>query len=700
MQLFGNLQTIEKFHGAAQCWRTPDEPPYFLEFHHGQSFGHLDLLSESGPFQRDSAYVETVFSNEQVVNSYTMSETDSMLGFSNTVSVARWQQGSQWTTHIKQGPRTLRILLQNVCCRRTLKQILIFILPSPLQRQYTPATSVDTTLPPPTQQQNIGKKKLCSTNLAHLDGLRGLACFLVVNQHYTYTFTTAIYRGYGAPDPAYPTAPSPNAYITQLPIINLLWNGHASVCIFFVISGLVLSYKPLLLLRQRHTTAPQATRAVSSSSVLPPHRTTSLPPTTTHAPTPSPLSHQTSASILTAISSTTFRRLPRLVLPVLAATLLTAFLSHYGIFDPCRASLGQYPNLIVSNEPCPDRFPLLSQQVSQWYDFAWRQSRDEHIPNILDLHTWTIPVEVRCSFLLFVVLVGVVRLKFGWRLLALVGLCWWEVQWGGEGEVLFLAGMAVGDALIWTETRETAVDQENALREEEQEGQILMTGGLEDIALHEDPEKPSLTPLSPSLSTSLHWARHPFRKIRLRFLQPILLALSLFLLSTPFSNPPSTPGYRTLSTITILNPPTYPAERPLYKSLGAVLLVWVACRWPPLRNFLGKNDFMQYLGKISFALYLMHGPVIRMVGFGVVPWVYKEVLGVNIDGVNGAVDGLGGGGAVGGKEIPGAREVVEAWVVVLVLVGPVIWWASDLFHRVVDEPCVRLARWVEGRCLA
>ena len=525
-----------------------------------------------------------------------MSEIESMLGHSRTISLARWQQDSRWATHVEPGLRTLRMLLQNISCRRTLKQVLIFLLPSPLQRQYNPITLLDTTLPPLTQQHNVGNKKSSSTNLAHLDGLRGLACFLVVNQHYTYTFTTAIFRGYGAPDPTDPTAPSPNTYITQLPIINLLWNGHASVCIFFVISGLVLSYKSLMLLRQRNSSPPQATRAVSSSSALPRHRTTSLPPTTTYAPTPSPLSHQTSASILTAISSTTFRRLPRLVLPVLAATLLTAVLSHYGIFDPCRASLGQYPNLIVSNEPCPDRFPTLSQQVSQWYDFAWRQSRDEHIPNILDLHTWTIPVEVRCSFLLFVVLVGVVRLKFGWRLMALAGLCWWEVQWGGEGEVLFLAGMAVGDMLIWAEAREMASDQGSALRVEEQEGQILMTGGLQDITLDEDPEKTIPTAPSSSPSPSLIWQRRLFRKLIL--LHPALLTLFLFLLSTPFTNPASTPGYRThlhhlTSSTRRHTPPNGLSTSPSAPSCSS----GVACRWAPLRNFLGMNEFMQYLGQ-------------------------------------------------------------------------------------------------------
>ena len=652
-----------------------------------------------------------------------MAETESMLGHSSSLPSARWQQDPRWTTYIKQGPMSPRILLQNMSFRRTLKQLLEFLLPSPLQQIYNPITPVHTTLPPPSHPQHSSNKKPPSTNLAHLDGLRGLACFLVVNQHYTYTFTTAIFRGYGAPDPANPIAPSPNTYVTQLPVINLLWNGHASVCIFFVISGLVLSYKPLLLLRQRHTHPPQAIRAVSSSSPLyppstapppssssvhPPHRTSSLPPTATppttpRPPTPSSLPYQTSASILTATSSTTFRRLPRLLIPVLVSTLFTALSSHYGAFDPCRAALAQYPHLIVSNEPCPDRFLTLSQQVSQWYDFAWRQSRDEHIPNILDLHTWTIPVEIRCSFLLFVVLVGVVRLGCGWRILMLLGLCWWEVQWGGEGEVLFLAGMAIGDVLIWAEGREAQMDRGSCVREEA-EGQTMTSGGLLEMAMDEDLEKISLTRPSPqpSPSPSLYYPRHLLRTLTLHhrralpipLLHPTLLALSLFLLSTPFTSPASTPGYRYLSTISFLNPPTYPAERPLYKSLGAVLLVWVACRWAALRNFLGKNDFMQYLGKISFALYLMHGPVIRMIGFGVVPWVYREVLGLDIDGVAG---GMGGSGE---KQVPGAREVVEAWVVVLVLVGPVIWWTSDLFHRVVDEPCVRLARWVEGKCLA
>jgi peptidoglycan/LPS O-acetylase OafA/YrhL len=62
--------------------------------------------------------------------------------------------------------------------------------------------------------------------LSYLDGLRGLAAFIVVIHHYTLGFYPA-YAG--------------NA-VSKTPI-SLIYNGNFSVCVFFVLSGFVLSAK-------------------------------------------------------------------------------------------------------------------------------------------------------------------------------------------------------------------------------------------------------------------------------------------------------------------------------------------------------------------------------------------------------------------------------------------------------------------------
>ncbi|MEK7594251.1 MAG: acyltransferase [Patescibacteria group bacterium] len=72
---------------------------------------------------------------------------------------------------------------------------------------------------------------------SYLDGLRGTAALIVVFHHITLWFYPAMAIGLQA------NAHSPSEVgLYKLPI-NILWNGNFAVCIFFVLSGFVLSYK-------------------------------------------------------------------------------------------------------------------------------------------------------------------------------------------------------------------------------------------------------------------------------------------------------------------------------------------------------------------------------------------------------------------------------------------------------------------------
>lgn len=75
--------------------------------------------------------------------------------------------------------------------------------------------------------------------IKYLDGLRGIAAFEVVFHHFVLAFYPALFSG---PD-----------IITHLPngvevfasgsFLNLFWDGNFAVCIFFILSGFVLSHK-------------------------------------------------------------------------------------------------------------------------------------------------------------------------------------------------------------------------------------------------------------------------------------------------------------------------------------------------------------------------------------------------------------------------------------------------------------------------
>lgn len=76
--------------------------------------------------------------------------------------------------------------------------------------------------------------------MEYLNGLRGLAAFIVVLHHFSLAFYPAVYSGVAK-----------KAHILSYPIevaiaktpLNLIFSGNFAVCIFFILSGYVLTYK-------------------------------------------------------------------------------------------------------------------------------------------------------------------------------------------------------------------------------------------------------------------------------------------------------------------------------------------------------------------------------------------------------------------------------------------------------------------------
>ena len=87
--------------------------------------------------------------------------------------------------------------------------------------------------------QNDHDKANTLAPTAFLDGMRGLAAFVVFICHLTYG-TFDITRAWGAPPD--PETQSPAVYrdFLRLPIVRLLYSGPPMVAIFFVVSGYAL----------------------------------------------------------------------------------------------------------------------------------------------------------------------------------------------------------------------------------------------------------------------------------------------------------------------------------------------------------------------------------------------------------------------------------------------------------------------------
>jgi peptidoglycan/LPS O-acetylase OafA/YrhL len=146
-----------------------------------------------------------------------------------------------------------------------------------------------------------------------------------------------------------------------------------------------------------------------------------------------------------------------------------------------------------------------------------------------------------------------------------------------------------------------------------------------------------------------------------------LSIVSLYLMSQPDDLFDATPGWRYLST---LIPVWFSEKYRFWQTIGSVTFVLSVSRLPLLQKPF-NSPLIQYLGKISYALYLMHGPVTHVVGYLVqdVAW--------NITGYR------------------SRSSYITGFILGAIVNIPLVIWAADVFWRFVDTPSVKFARWVE-----
>ncbi|PYH90748.1 hypothetical protein BO71DRAFT_285717, partial [Aspergillus ellipticus CBS 707.79] len=414
-----------------------------------------------------------------------------------------------------------------------------------------------------------------------LDGLRGVAALCVVNYHIISAFHNFVNYGYGlTPEEAH----RHNLRLHQLPIIRLAYSGSAPVCIFFVLSGFVLSYRSW-----------QLVRAGKLDSVFP------------------------------ILSSSTFRRLFRLFLPTTFATLITMLLIQIGVWD-YPAEVSENHSIITAEiEYHQARLPSLTAQGAHWASMVWNMTNifewEETYPRY-DVHLWTIPMEYRSSLLLFLVLLVLVRLRYRYRVATLLGLiayCYGHIRWV---MILFLAGSL-----------------------------------LAELSLRFD-AKPQ-----PKSQTT---------RITLSAVRALLVLVALYFLSAPDKCIHRTPGYMTLARVI----PSWDVRfYRFYPSLGAIILVGVlvhSTKESPFSRLLDLR-FVQYLGWVSYSLYIVHGPLMHGLGYRIFP----------------AVWGMTGHEAT----VPYLVGFVLSWALLMF----VVFWVADRFTVAVDDNCIRFGRWLEGK---
>jgi peptidoglycan/LPS O-acetylase OafA/YrhL len=486
--------------------------------------------------------------------------------------------------------------------RSILRSLLLNILHFRPFRGLTFLASLHFLLPSFLQRSHGPPQHQMST--AWLDGMRGWASFFVYIRHFASATHENIQVGYGRD--------ADNKWLIQLPFLRLLVGGPAMVSLFFIISGYALSWAPL---KQLHG------KGGAEGALL-------------------------------RLSSATFRRAARLFLPAVVSTFIVACCVVLGLYDRGHAAVN-HNDMPGFWEPEPPQY-----RDDPWYvqfqDWFWETWGFLKVwspgGTSYDVHLWTLPVEFRCSIILFIALVGFARCRALLRAVMLFGMivyCHYTDFWQGW---LFFAGSFLAQLKFIQEESNAPAS-----------ATVLPTDAGQVPA-----------PSTPSTKTR-SWAD---------MLRLSLFVLGLYLLSAPdYGHASSAPGYMTLAAH--FTPANWPESWRVLHCYGGFLCVYAASSTStPFLRYLFSNPLSRYLGNISYALYLVHGPVVHMLGFWLVPWMWTHVIG--------RPEGTGAPGEMGmwGKEL--------GFGYAFVIVTGVTVWGADLFWRGVDVKCVQLAKWVEG----
>lgn len=422
---------------------------------------------------------------------------------------------------------------------------------------------------------------------AYLDGLRGFAALMVYFGHHQVWSKKAsngediLQNGFGYHG---------GYYLCRFPGLRTMFSGgHFAVTVFFVVSGYVLSTKPLSLIQS------------GDLSMLGDN-----------------------------LASALFRRFMRLHIPVIFSTFVYMTSWHaFGIWTD-HEHKGSYKD-----------------ELWNWYvefknfSFVFRTGGENWFT--YDFHVWSIPVEFRGSIIIYTALLSFGRFKRDARLLCEVVLIVYFMYivdgWFGA---MFMSGMLLCDL-------DLLADKNNLPR---------------------------------FFSLLQNWKE--------------LIYLNLFFLSMYLGGVPSnsldtqilkdTPGWYYLSW---LKPQAVFDFKWFFLFWASTFLVASIPRLYWLKYFF-ELRFNQYLGRVSFAFYLCHGPILWTLGdrlYAATGWARECHLLAIPSWINSIPLSKAG---------PYGLEA-SFWVPQLILL-PTTLWAAEIVTKFVDEPSVKFSQWLYKKC--
>jgi peptidoglycan/LPS O-acetylase OafA/YrhL len=427
---------------------------------------------------------------------------------------------------------------------------------------------------PTWMQQIFQKSNQSKTQPIHptlwLDGLRGYAALTVTLMHYSFReqwwANPYSFGSLEADDD-----PLRWRSFLQLPIVRLWESGSFSVTIFMVISGYVLSFRKVTLIREGNIEK---------------------------------LAHTMCSSIV--------RRPFRLFLPMAGGLFLMQLGESLGLYSRL---MSEWPSMEDWESVTPlQAWVNLVKRILHIADAVYYIDSDGLISQGF-LQFWTIPNEFTASLILFIIIIAVCRMSYKSRVLVVLTIAANSFYSGRWATGLFLTGYLIAE----TEANRSS-------------------------------------PHSSRLET-IFWSS--------------MFVLSLVFGSYPYANvkrdallwwtDPLTPESYGVSLSR-----AYPSL-----ALGSTLLLKSVFRVPKLQGIF-TTKFGRYLGDLSYSIYA-------------VQYIVQFILRPSLTSLAVSIFG----------EMNTNFRRDMGMILQLIIVTFFTIWLADLFRRCVDEPSIRVAKWVE-----
>ncbi|KAI1128779.1 hypothetical protein F5Y10DRAFT_291675 [Nemania abortiva] len=236
--------------------------------------------------------------------------------------------------------------------------------------------------------------------------------------------------------------------------------------------------------------------------------------------------------------------------------------------------------------------PTLRQQLDDWlgavyYHVIWPWAWDNHLYPPYNVNLWTIPIELCHSMLLFLVVLTLSRMSATARVAFASAFVVYCLHCGKWAAAEFVAGMILAEAHL--------VDVEKG-----SERHLPFTNRSRCL---NDPQGRQPGASRGMINSST------IKRLEI-ILHIVILTTAMFIAGWPNVDSLRTPGIRYLASHAprAFNPHDPQGPQKFWFALAAIGTVWSCGRVSFVRKIILESRFAQYAGRISFAVYIVHGP--------------------------------------------------------------------------------------------